>query len=244
MGCAHRRRLEEQVPERQGLAGDAASRQRVLRPGVEPVGRAEPGRIEGNADVLHHGVRGHRHRRELERREREADDVPAPVGTPGEVGEQRRRVVVPAVLVPAHVLKPHRGAGELRENRRSLTGVEAGRAVPERARSLPVLDADPVGHKPEDERELVAHRVRVLRVAEDDRPRRGDVGDRAARADRDVGLVVEGVALPHGVRGDRDAASGSPTRTRARRSLTASSSVRIWEKRSPLPAIRPGPCDR
>ena len=72
------------------------------------------------------------------------DDLPVRVDRAAHVGQLRRAEVVPAVLVPAHELQPHRRARELRGDRGREAAVVPGRSVAERARALVVLDADVV----------------------------------------------------------------------------------------------------
>ena len=109
--------------------------------------------------------------------------------------ELRRAVVVPAVLVPAHELQPHRRAGELRHHGRRETAVVPGRAVAERARALPVLRRGSCSAAGRARRcRFVRTRVGVLRVRDHERAVRRHVGDRAGRPDRHVAVVLVRVA--------------------------------------------------
>src|SRR5262249_16108931 len=70
------------------------------------------------------------------------DDVAARVDRATHVDEARRRVVRPALLVPAHELDPHRLAARLRQDRGGPGRVEHDVAVAEAPRALDDRDAE------------------------------------------------------------------------------------------------------
>ena len=100
----------------------------------------------------------------------------------------RRAVVVPAVLVPAHVLHAHRPADRLRHDRGGLRGVLVA-ASPEGAGAFVVLHPHLLGRHAEHARQHVARVVDVLRRRLDQRAVGTDIGQRAVRPERQVTLV-------------------------------------------------------
>ena len=170
-----------------------------------------PGGSSGTPTCLARRAGRHRHLGDAERGVVERHDPPARVHAAPQVGQHRRAVVVPAVLVPAHELQPHRRARELRHHRGRDAGVEPRRAVAERRRALPVLHAHAARRQAEDVREhacAAGRRPACSRARS--RRRRRHVRDGAARADRHVALVAVRVARAHRCAAAPKAASTSP----------------------------------
>ena len=153
---AQRRRLEVVVQRRNRLQVVAALERAdvVLRPGVARVrrsaGRARSGDREADQRLGRRDrVGGHRVAGVVE-----TDDVAVVVDPAAHVEHHRLAVVVPAVLVPAHVLDADGLAEDLRHEGRGLAGVDVDGAAAERARALVVDDPDLVDRKAQHRRDL------------------------------------------------------------------------------------------
>ena len=128
-------------------------------------------------------------------------DVPVGVDTGTHVVEVRRPVMRPAMLVPAHHLQTHRLAERLRHDRRRLGRVERHATVAERPRALVEDHPDLIARSGDSTFARSVMRLSTFWVLlQIVAPVAVNVGDRTARPDRHVTLVMMGERTRHRVR--------------------------------------------